>query len=420
LDAARIVNVGEYSRLAIVRIGVEFGAPSFEEGSVVAVQCRTLIDSYNIHDYHVEIRESRVMGQAGNSRPLVSPDFHRSRPIHRDSRPWAEGTAGFYLSAGGDDKNIYLVTVRHVVLPVDKDDNKEYERTNTSKAREDVVVLGTSGFNEKLAAIDYDIRGQESTITDTKERIRLAEGVNDPESVTERKAAEQDLKKAVEGLEAPMTLHHEITTQWEAEEKRGIGELPPSSSPPSPHQYNKYTRQQFMDKVYSNPTSPPSFKFPADRIVTLQGQVPESDFAKPPMLDANGDQCLVVFKNGAKAGTTIGRANNVSSYTRRYFAGKYQESREWPVIPTDTHSGAFSAKGNSGSGVADTLGRVGGTLTSGTSDPNATGAVDVTERSSTTPSALSTPTSPRFSPRGASGIHVGEVEPLVSSGSWLT
>ncbi|KAG8892205.1 hypothetical protein FRB99_002882, partial [Tulasnella sp. 403] len=389
LDAARIVNVGEYSRLAIVWIGVEFGAPSFEEGSVVAAQCRTLINSYNIHDYHVEIRESRVMGQASNSRPLVSPDFHRSRPIHRDPRPWAEGTAGFYLSVGGDDKNIYLVTARHVVLPIDKDDNKEYECTNTSKAREDVVVLCTSGFNEKLAAIDYDIRGQESAITDAKERIRLVEGVNDPESVTERKAGEQDLKKAVEGLEALMTLRHEITTQWEAKEKRVIGELvwaPPIVLSTEPGEYtldlavikidagtldaknyrgnsinigNKYTRQQFMDKVYPNPTSPPSvtsFKFPADRIVTLQDQVPESDLVKPPMLDANGDQCLVVFKNGAKTGV-----EGVAGHSYRHAL-----------------SGAFSAKGDSGSGVADALGRVGGILISGTSDPNATGAVDVT------------------------------------------
>jgi len=36
--------------------------------------------------------------------------------------------------------------------------------------REDVVDLGTSGFNEKLAAVDYDIRGQESAISNARER----------------------------------------------------------------------------------------------------------------------------------------------------------------------------------------------------------------------------------------------------------
>ena len=60
---------------------------------------------------------------------------------------------------------------------------------------------------------------------------------------------------------------------------------------------------------------------PADRIVTLQDQVPESELMKLPMLDATGDLCLVVFKSSAKTGMTIGRANNVPSYTRKHFAG---------------------------------------------------------------------------------------------------
>jgi hypothetical protein len=45
-DALRIVEVGECSGLAIVWIGVEFGALGFEEGSVVALECRTFIDRY--------------------------------------------------------------------------------------------------------------------------------------------------------------------------------------------------------------------------------------------------------------------------------------------------------------------------------------------------------------------------------------
>jgi hypothetical protein len=46
IEAIRIVQVGESSGPAIVWIGVEFGALSFEEGSVVALKCRTFIDSY--------------------------------------------------------------------------------------------------------------------------------------------------------------------------------------------------------------------------------------------------------------------------------------------------------------------------------------------------------------------------------------
>jgi hypothetical protein len=130
-----------------------------------------------------------------------------------------------------------------------------------------------------------------------------------------------------------------------------------------------------MDKVYLHPISPTSFKFPADRLVKLQGQVPESALSTPPMLDAAGKSCFIVFKNGAKTDTTFGRANNVSSYTRTYFAGQYMESREWPVIPTNKDSGAFSAKGDSGSCVADVFNSVGGIITGGT---GATDSSDVT------------------------------------------
>jgi len=74
IDAFRIVEVGQSSSTAIVWIGVELGALSFEEGSLIAVRCRTLIDAYNIPDYHVEIRESRVVEQTGN-RFLDPVDF---------------------------------------------------------------------------------------------------------------------------------------------------------------------------------------------------------------------------------------------------------------------------------------------------------------------------------------------------------
>jgi hypothetical protein len=112
-------------------------ALSFEEGSVVALHCRTLIGSHNIHDYHVEIRESRVMRQAANrffdpvpfsDSTFTARDIYTATlgiPISAKERPLAEGTGGFYLSASGDDKDIYLVTAPRVVPPpLDRDDSK--------------------------------------------------------------------------------------------------------------------------------------------------------------------------------------------------------------------------------------------------------------------------------------------------------
>ncbi|KAF9517859.1 hypothetical protein BS47DRAFT_449479 [Hydnum rufescens UP504] len=411
IDALRIAEVGQSSSLAIVWIGIEFGALSFEDGSIVALECRTFIDTYGIRDYHVEIRESRVMRQVGNRFldpvPFLDPTFGARNPytatlgipISPKDRPWAEGTGGFYLSAGGDDKDIYLVTCRHVVLSLDKDDNKEYECKNDSNAGEDVMVLGSSGFDEKLAVIDDKVEDQQSAITDAKETVR---DVDDPILVRE---VEQDLQKVERGLEVLRAFRHEIATHWEGREKRVFGKLawaPPIVFSTDPGQYtldlaiikidagtldannyrgttinigDKYTRREFMRRVYLHPTNPTSFKFPTNRLVTLQDQVPESALIKPPMLDANGESCLIVFKNGAKTDTTIGKANNVSSYTRTDLTGQHTESREWPVIPTNKDSGAFSATGDSGSCVADAFGRVGGIVNGGS---GATDSSDVT------------------------------------------
>lgn len=129
------------------------------------------------------------------------------------------------VEPGGDDKDICPVTARHGVLPLDTDDNKEYERRDDSTAREDVVVLCTSAFNEKLAATDYEIRGQELAITDTKERVERVKDADDPKLVEERDGAEQEWKKAEHALKELRDFRHEIATRWRAKEQRVFGEL---------------------------------------------------------------------------------------------------------------------------------------------------------------------------------------------------
>lgn len=404
LDAFRIAKVGEQRcSTAIVWIGVRSNTLNFEEGSHVAFRCRKLIDPYKVLDYHVEIRVSHLMEQVGNRFLDIVPHPHPTftarkpytatlgTPISPKNRPWTEGTGGFYLSAGGDDKNVYLVTARHVVLPHEEGNNEEYERVNSSQARQDIMIFGTSGFDKKLGAIDREIQERVNVIDDTKE---FTGGAVDPK-----------LERALLELRA---FRHEIAAQWRTQENRVIGELvwaPPIVLSTNPGQYTldlavikidadklnatnyrgntinvglKYNRREFMEKLYPNPASPTPFKFPTDRMVTLRDQVPESDLTKQPMVDATGDPYLVVFKDGAKTGLTIGRANNVSSYTRKYFAGRYQESREWPVTSTDEHPDAFSAKGDSGSCVADAFSRIGGIITGGSSNPNLPESADIT------------------------------------------
>ncbi|TFY58856.1 hypothetical protein EVG20_g7999 [Dentipellis fragilis] len=402
IDAVRIARAGESSNLAVVWIGVEPGTLSFEEGSTAAHQCRMFVDRYKIPDYHVEIRESRVVRQAGNRflDPVPSSDATFAArgpftallgiPLSAKRSLSKGGTGGFFLSAGGDDKNIYVVTARHVLFPFGDgtDENQEYQRITstacTGQKRDDVVALGTSIFDEKLVSI---------------------------ESVVVKKELEGGVQEDITALR---NLHHEIATQWATADRRVIGEVfwsPPISFSTDPGKYTldlavikidagkldngnyrgncinfgkKYSKEQLMQKVYINPSNKVSFKVHDGGFMRLRDHVPESALVDPPTRDERDDKCLIVFKNGSKSGLTFGKAEHITSVTRQCSFGVYHESREWPVIPSypilpvDKHSLAFSYKGDSGSCVADVFGRIGGIITSGTYNPNTSALADVT------------------------------------------
>lgn len=81
----------------------------------------------------------------------------------------------------------------------------------------------------------------------------------------------------------------------------------------------------------------------------------------------------MVFKNSAKTDTTIGKANNVSSYTRTYLTGQYVESREWPVLVMTIEFSRYI-----GRSVSNSYNRVAGIITS------AFGGIDIINRTDMT------------------------------------
>jgi hypothetical protein len=107
-----------------------------------------------------------------------------------------------------------------------------------------------------------------------------------------------------------------------------------------------------------------TFKYPDDRLLKLQGIIPEDEPRNPDILDRNGESCCFVIKNGNATDVTIGRATGIFSYVRQYFPNDTrQTSMEWAILPYDNKSGVFSAPGDSGSIIADGRGRIGGPLT---------------------------------------------------------
>lgn len=414
-DVVRIadVDIEEPFNFIAIWIGVEPGSLDFDDGVVVALKCREVLDRYHIQGVEVEIRESRIVKQVG-SRFLDPVDaffefeLDASKtardpytatlgiPMSAKNMPCAKGTGGFYISAGGNDKKIYLVTARHVVLPLDKDTKVEWKCNSASEARHDVVVFDDSAFDGKLSSIEKKIQEEELTVWRSQRRIDERAGRKDDTSRFERQ-----LQEEIRVVKRLTDLYNDIVTGWGALDDRVFGHLvwsPPINLSEGPIQYtqdfavieihagkldaknyrgnainlySKYGFLGFQERMNPNRNSRTSFEYPFDHLMKLQGQVPERELYNPRTIDKYDEPYLMVYKNGAQSGVTIGRGNNVCSYTRNRFEGEHTVSKEWPILGDDCSPAAkfpydvFSTKGDSGSVVGDGFGRMCGLITGG-------------------------------------------------------
>jgi len=123
--------------------------------------------------------------------------------------------------------------------------------------------------------------------------------------------------------------------------------------------------------MHPHPEGRSSFEYPVSGLLQVKGIVKEEEIRQPTSLDANGEECLIVIKNGKSTGVTIGRGTGIESFVRVYHDyGIKSTSTEIAIHPYNHKDGAFSAPGDSGSIVVDGLGRIVGLLTgsSGTTD----------------------------------------------------
>ncbi|KAH9924179.1 uncharacterized protein B0H18DRAFT_1120039 [Fomitopsis serialis] len=111
--------------------------------------------------------------------------------------------------------------------------------------------------------------------------------------------------------------------------------------------------------------SPPIFIGTGDKCFTEDWALVElhlrdvvkDELRHPTMLNANGEECLIVAKNGNTTGATIGRATGIESFVREYDEyGICSTSMEVAIYLYSHKDGAFSAPGDSGSIIADAMG----------------------------------------------------------------
>ncbi|KAK7447047.1 hypothetical protein VKT23_014257 [Stygiomarasmius scandens] len=404
-DVVRIGNVDESFAPVVLWIGVIPASLSGDDGVVVAFKCQELLREYDITDVEVEIRESVVTRSAGprflTSTHCLDPTVDVRDPLtttlglpisvhSSQSTPQPEGTGGFFITENGKPNRLLLVTAHHAVFTPNWKQNELFEYRDITQARHNVMLFGKVGFQKYLDSIKTQINTKKAVAGRYEKKI--ASNVKNED--LEMFHVELDkTKKAIEALD---TFRYYVETNWALPDSRilghvvlsppigfGVGsegftedwaviEIDPSKVDKNNFQGNaidlgtEISEYEFSQRMHPSIKNAHSFDYPDDRLLRLRGTIPDDEMRRPTACNQDDEHCLVVIKRGITTGLTIGRANNICSYSRNYFGhGHARNSKEWAILPYNSKSGPFSDKGDSGSVIVDGLGRIGGLLTGG-------------------------------------------------------
>jgi hypothetical protein len=72
------------------------------------------------------------------------------------------------------------------------------------------------------------------------------------------------------------------------------------------------------EKMHPHPKTRAKFNYPEDGLMPLRDFVKDGELRSPTMVDANGEDCIIVIKNGLSTGLTFGRASGIESFVRHY------------------------------------------------------------------------------------------------------
>ena len=199
-------------------------------------------------------------------------------------------------------------------------------------------------------------------------------------------------------------LGKELATRWKTPESRIIGHIvyspPVDSSPTDNFTYDwclyeidvakvrgfsgniidlghEVTPETFKKAMNPDVRNPYKFVYPADRLLKVRNAcIPLEEMRCPKTFTGDDVPYIPVFKRGKTTGITLGRANEVTSYTRTYGSdgtpGSQElvfQSQEWAITGLEDFGfHTFSKRGDSGSLVVDAQGRMGGLITDGSSE----------------------------------------------------
>lgn len=402
INPARFFTRGEPGSLGpvVVWIAVRPGSTSPDTAHVVSKDILAFLCAHGVEDAVVEWREAVLQRLAGP--PLLRPtsSFNATHHVRRFLTPLLgvplgadqrEGTLTLWFHESEDPgSKVFGVSSRHV-LRGESDTLYESDEAAESNA---VRVCSIRQFQRGLADIVSSITGAAIRAdVDARELDRLVvkedqdDETEDAIETTRNSLAAE--KKNVKALEA---FHAAVLRDWTDETRqRTIGHVtyaPPitvddegderftsdwavfeADSEKIRHAFegnvvdlgSKYDLWKLTCMFYWR-DGRSEYKLPLQHTVRMEGCSTERDLASPTVTDTEDQHCIIVGKDGATTGLTVGRYAGLMSYVRRDDGAVSRELAVYNAGYEDrlhqyrNNIEPFSAAGDSGALVWHTVG----------------------------------------------------------------
>ncbi|KAI6143781.1 hypothetical protein BKA82DRAFT_860065 [Pisolithus tinctorius] len=412
IDPVRFAEAGTEDVSGLhVWIGIMPGTLAFEAAKGPAKGCKNILAREGFPDVEVAFRESVVTRTVGPKLLSFNRLVHRDLelrspftpmlgiPIAPLKTPCFEGTGAVYLRESRESDRVFLLTVAHVARPPPIHSEHPLSRKRSSRAREKIVILGDSAYTDAIDRMLGTIGDELASIQICNEHIEKFGPVVEGEpswKTCAREESQDSAEKAQRMIDNVNKIHDEVTKHWSSLSQRVIGDVvhaPPIAVDDGPRHFtqdwalislyhdriNWDTFQgnkifvggnisivDFIKKMHPHPEGRSNFNYPPDGLLQVTEVVEDDEIHKPQQLDANGEKCLIVVKNGKTTGATLGRLSSMESFVRTYPEYDIKKtSIEIAVYPYSRKDGAFSAPGDSGAAVVDSKGRLVGLIVAG-------------------------------------------------------
>lgn len=216
IDPVRFAEVDKEAGPLHLWIGVERKTLSFEDAKEAANGCKQILTEAQFPDVEIAFRESTFIRFSGATGPklLNQPEHSYFDPVAdvrspftpalaiqiapRDT-PHIDGAGALYLREGGQSNRVFLLTARHVVLPLNTQPNEFYEK-RPRQSRQEVLILGSKTYSSAIEAIMAKISSGIDNVGYHKEQLARLEKSDESEGdvARERMRCEYKLEDAEE------------------------------------------------------------------------------------------------------------------------------------------------------------------------------------------------------------------------------